>query len=190
MLGWILTLSVALPAAAADSGWGLESLMQMLAQVKSARAAFTERKEVSILNAPLESSGTLVYRAPGFLEKRTVKPKPETLVLDNETLTLEDKARNRKRVLRLQEHPAIWALVESIRATLAGDRSALARFYRITLEGSEAEWRLTLDPTDAVVQRTVERVRISGSHAAIREIEVFEAAGDHSLMAITELKSP
>ena len=43
------------PAAAAD--WGVEQLMRDLAQVKSARATFVERKHLAILNTPLESSG-------------------------------------------------------------------------------------------------------------------------------------
>ncbi|MGH8702755.1 MAG: outer membrane lipoprotein carrier protein LolA, partial [Burkholderiales bacterium] len=50
------------PAAAAD--WGVEQLMRSLAQVQSSTARFVERKHLAILNAPLESSGTLLYTAP------------------------------------------------------------------------------------------------------------------------------
>src|SRR5688500_4021106 len=46
--------------------WSLEHLMQRLAQVKSAKVSFVERKHLRILNAALESSGTLVYTAPGL----------------------------------------------------------------------------------------------------------------------------
>ena len=45
--------------------------MQNLAQVKSAKGKFVERKYLAMLNAPLDSSGTLVYTAPGRLEKFT-----------------------------------------------------------------------------------------------------------------------
>src|SRR4051812_34487838 len=90
-LRWVIALALALglPAAApaasektADAPWGIEQLMQRLSQVKSARATFVERKHLRVLNAPIESSGTLVYTAPGYLEKITLKPRPESLVLD------------------------------------------------------------------------------------------------------------
>jgi outer membrane lipoprotein-sorting protein len=171
-----------------DAGFSVEQLMQRLAQVKSSRATFVERKHLRILNAPLELTGTLVYTAPGYLEKHTLKPKPESLVLDRDTLTFEDKARKRRRVLRLQEYPVIWAFVESIRSTLAGDLESLRRFYRVSLEGTEADWRLTLDPREAAFQRVVQQIRIAGSRTSIRSIEISEAEGDHSVMTITEEK--
>lgn len=187
---WLGLTPGALAAAetTSDASWGVEQLMQRLAQVKSARATFVERKHLRILSAPLESSGTLVYTAPGYLEKHTLKPKPESLVLDKDTLTFEDKTRNRRRTLRLQEHPVIWAFVESIRSTLAGDLQSLNRFYRVGLEGSELDWRLTLDPREPGIQRMVNQIRIAGSRTSIRSIEIMEAEGDRSVMTVTEVK--
>jgi outer membrane lipoprotein-sorting protein len=186
-----LLLSFAQSARAAettDASWNVEQLMNQLAQVKSARATFVERKHLRILNAPLESSGILVYTAPGYLEKHTLKPKPESLVLDKDTLTFEDKTRNRRRTLKLQEFPVIWAFVESIRSTLAGDLQGLNRFYRVALAGSEPDWRLTLEPREAGMQRMINQIRIAGSGTSIRSIEITEAEGDRSVMTITETR--
>lgn len=185
---WLALAPGALLAAAdtPDAAWGIEQLMQRFAQVQSAKATFVERKHLRILSAPLESSGRLVYTAPEKLEKHTLAPKPESLVLDGDTLTFEDRTRNRRRTLRLQEYPVIWALVESVRSTLAGDLQSLNRFYRVGLEGSETDWRLTLDPREPTIQRMVERIRIAGSRASIRSIETTEAEGDRSVMTITQ----
>jgi len=187
---WLVVTAGALPAAetAPEASWSVEQLMQRLAQVKSAKATFVERKHLRILSAPLESSGTLVYTAPGYLEKHTLKPKPESLVLEKDTLTFEDKTRNRRRTLKLQEYPVIWAFVESIRSTLAGDLQSLNRFYRVALEGSELDWRLTLDPREPDIQRMVNQIRIAGSRTSIRSIEIIEAEGDRSVMTIAEIK--
>ncbi len=62
------------------------------------------------------------YDAPDRLEKRTLKPRAETLVLDGGELTVE-RAHGR-RVMDLRAYPQILPFVESIRATLAGDRKA------------------------------------------------------------------
>jgi hypothetical protein len=180
------TTAAAAAEPAPDATWSVEQLMQRFAQVKSAKATFVERKHLRILDAPLELSGTLVYTAPGHLEKHTLKPKPESLVLEKDTLTFEDRTRNRRRTLRLQEYPVIWAFVESIRSTLAGDLQTLNRFYRIALEGSESDWRLTLDPREPGIQRMVSQIRIAGSRTQIRMIEIAETEGDRSVMTVTE----
>ena len=167
------------------AAWDIERLMRELAQVRTARAAFVERKHLAILTAPLESSGTLVYVAPDRLEKHTTAPRPESLVLDGDRLTLEDKGRDRKRTFALPEHPMIQAFVEGVRSTLAGDLATLSRFYQVALEGNERRWRLTLKPREQRMQDFVSDIRISGSLDRIRIIEIVETGGDRSLMTIT-----
>lgn len=175
-------------AAAAETAaaWGIEQLMQNLGQVKSARGKFVERKYLAMLNAPLDSSGTLVYTAPGRLEKYTLLPKPETLVLEQDKLVIEYKDRNQRRTLALQDYPVIWAFVESIRSTLAGDLQTLNRFYRVSLEGSEDKWRLSLKPAEPIMQTVVKEIHIGGRGNRVRTIEIIEAEGDRSVMTITE----
>lgn len=170
--------------AAAD--WNVKQLMQSLGQVKSAKSRFVERKYLSILSTPLEFSGTLFYTAPGRLEKHTLLPKPETLILEQDRLTIENPARNQRRTLVLQDYPVIWAFVESIRSTLAGDLQTLNRFYRVMLEGNADQWRLLLTPSEPTMQAMVSEIRISGSRNRINVIEIVEAEGDRSVMTVTE----
>jgi outer membrane lipoprotein-sorting protein len=184
----VVTAAEAAADSASDATWSVEQLMQRLAQVKSAKATFVERKHLRILDSPLELSGTLIYTAPGHLEKHTLKPKPESLVLEKDTLTFEDRTRGRRRTLRLQEYPVVWAFVESIRSTLAGDLQSLNRFYRVALHGSESDWRLTLDPREPDIQRMVSQIRIGGSRTSIRTIEITETHGDHSVMTVSEVR--
>jgi len=185
---WLVTSAAMAGESAQDATFGVEQLMQRFAQVKSARATFVERKHLRVLNAPLETTGTLTYTAPGNLEKHTLTPKPESLILDGETLVFEDKTSKRRRTLRLQQYPVVWAFVESIRATLAGDLQSLNRFYRVSLQGSESDWRLNLDPREPEIQRMVKHIRIAGSRTAVRSIEITETEGDRSVMTITETK--
>ena len=179
-------LSAAAPAS--TTSWNLEVLMHDLAQVKSSRARFVERKFLRILNDPLELRGTLSYSAPSHLEKHTLTPKRESLVLDQDRLTLEDEVRKQRRTLALQEYPVIWALVESIRATLAGDLQSLNRFYQVRLEGDRREWRLILTPRDSKMKAMVTDIRMTGTGRSVRVIEVNEAGGDHSEMTIIQDK--
>ena len=174
----------ALSGAETASTWDVRQLMQELSQVKEAKGTFTESKHLQVLSHPLESSGTLLFKAPDHLEKHTVAPKAESLVLDKGVLRIDNKARNIKRTLQLQDYPALWALVESIRSTLAGDLETLQRFYTIELDGNSSGWTMTLQPIELKMREVVSEVRISGHANIIDSIETREANGDHALMKI------
>jgi len=180
------------PAFAADEtskaavAWDLKQLMSELAQVKTAKSRFVERKYLSVLKEPLEFSGTLVYAAPGRLEKTTLLPKPESLVVEQNKLTIEREGGRQRRTLMLQDYPEIWAFVESIRATLAGDLETLNRFYNTSLEGDAEHWQLTLQPNEPKMLAMVSLIKISGSRNWVDSIETLEADGDRSLMTVVK----
>ena len=178
-----------LPAQAGDqkAKWNIEQLMQLLSETRSARANFVETKSIAMLDAPVESSGELFYKAPDYFEKRTLKPKPESMVLDGNTLTMERG--KKKRSLQLQNYPEIAAFTESIRGTLAGDRKALERVYQLTLQGSMQQWELLLTPIDSKMQKVVEHIRISGAQDQLHTIEISQADGDSSLMTIEKIEA-
>jgi len=177
-----------LPAIVQAADWNVDQLMGVLAQTRSGRASFVERKSIAMLDKPVESSGELLFNAPHHLEKRTLKPKPETMVLDNGTLTIERG--RQKHALQLADYPELAAFIDSIRATLAGDRQALDRNYRLSLDGGSENWTLQLLPADEKMQAVVRRIRISGARDAVSRIEIVQADGDSSLMLVEKLPSP
>ncbi len=170
---------------AVPPAWGLEQLMQDLGRIKAAKGRFIERKYMAMLSTPLELSGTLVYTAPGKLEKHTLRPQAESLILEGDKLTVDNKARNQRRTFSLPENPVIWAFVESIRATLAGDLKTLNRFYHVDLEGTQSRWTLLLKPRDPAMQNVVSEIRLSGGGTWIDRIETVESGGDRSVMTVT-----
>lgn len=166
--------------------WQLPRLMQLLAQNKASKAIFVERKYIGIIDKPVESSGELAFTAPDKLEKRTLKPKPESLVLEGDSLTVDQPGKHRFTV-SLQDHPEISAFIESIRGTLAGDHSALGKFYTLELTGSAEEWQLILIPKQARMINIISRIRIGGSHANVKTIDFDQGDGDRSEMVITKV---
>ena len=171
-----------------QAAWDVAQLMQGLAQNKSGRASFVETKYIAMLDKPVESSGELLFTAPGRLEKRTFKPKPESVLVENGTLTVERG--KRRNVLRLQDYPELVAFTESIRGTLAGDTAALKRIYTLDLEGTQESWTLSLRPIEAKMQELVQRIRIGGSHAEVKSIEIEQTDKDRSVMVIEKLSGP
>ena len=175
-----------IPSHAAD--WDIEQLMRSLAQTRSGHASFVEKKSIAILDKPVESSGELFYSAPDHLEKRTLKPKPESMVVHGNELLIE-RGRKKHR-LQLQDYPELAAFLDSIRGTLAGDRKALERNYKLSLEGSAERWTLRLLPLDEKMQAVIQRIHISGVRDQVRSIAITQADGDSSVMTIEKLATP
>ena len=171
---------LAVPAWA--SAWDLGQLMQSLAANKASRATFVERKYLAILDSPVTSSGELLFTAPDRLERRTVKPRPESMVLEGGTLTLVRG--QRQMVLRLEDYPAIRALTESVRATLAGDRASLERHYQVKLDGTAARWSMLLVPREPRTRAFVLEIRIEGEGGEVRSVEIEQSDKDRSVMTI------
>jgi outer membrane lipoprotein-sorting protein len=184
----VLVALMLVPVIAHAAEWDLDQLMRGLAQTRSDHARFTEKKYIAILEKPVESSGELFYTAPDRLERRTIKPKPETMILDHGTLVIERGRRQHR--LQLQDYPELAAFIGSIRSTLAGDRTALERNYRLSLDGTVARWTLQLLPVDEKMLAVVTRIRISGARYAVRSVEITQADGDSSVMLIEQLAAP
>lgn len=179
---------ILLPAISHAADWDIDQLMRGLAQTRSDHASFVEKKSIAMLDKPVESSGELFYSAPDHLEKRTLKPKPESMTVDGDTLVIE-RGRQKYR-LQLQDYPEVAAFIDSIRGTLAGDRKALERNYRLSLDGSAEHWTLQLLPTDEKMQAVVKRIRIAGVRDTVRSIEISQADGDSSMMLIEKSATP
>lgn len=184
----LLSLTLALPFPAMAGEWNLDTLMRALAAHPESRASFVETKTLAMLDAPIESSGELRFKKPDTLEMRTLKPKPQTLILQGSQLTAEIDGHAHH--INLDDHPDVAVLVDSIRATLNGDRSALQREYTVSFAGNRAHWTLSLVPIGARARGRVSEIRISGRSDQVRSIAVWQADGDHSLMTIRELAEP
>jgi hypothetical protein len=182
-----LLLSIFMMASALSfaADWNIDQLMQSLAQAKPGRASFVEKKTIALLDRPIESSGELTYSAPDRLEKRTVKPKPETMVVEGGVLVFERGAK--KHTVQLQEYPELAGFIDSIRGTLAGDRNALERAFRLKLDGAPQRWTLTLLPTNPKMATIVHLIRIAGVRDNVRSIEIIQTDGDRSLMTIERI---
>jgi hypothetical protein len=160
----------------------LGELMRQLAERRHGEVSFVEQHFLKLLKRPTESYGELTYDAPDRLEKRTVEPKPETLTLAGDVLTVVRGGRTR--TLDLKSYPALVPFIESIRATLAGDLPTLQRLFTVDFAGTLARWRLTLTPRDAQVAKTVSQVRIDGANSTLITVEILETDGDRSLMTL------
>ncbi|RZI93854.1 MAG: outer membrane lipoprotein carrier protein LolA [Variovorax sp.] len=181
---WFKTLLIAL-ACTASSAWAfdLTELMAQLAKQKSGEARFTEQRFVRGLDGPLESAGTLSFTAPDKLARRTLTPRPESMVVDGNNLTLSRGSRTR--TMTLDSTPELLGMVEAMRSTLGGDTNTLKRYFRSTVTGSAQNWTLDLAPIDERLAAQLRSLRMTGRAGEVLGLEMEFIGGDRSVMTIS-----
>lgn len=176
-----LAALLALPLRA-QAAFDLPALTQLLSQVKSGEAVFTEKRMVSMLERTLESSGRLSFSAPDTFVRETLKPRHEKVAVVGNTVTMSSG--NRTRTMRLDAVPEAAVIVEAIRGTLMGNRALIERNFNATVTGQPQRWMLELVPMEPGLREIVRSVQLSGQQGSVREVVVAMADGDRSVTSI------
>jgi outer membrane lipoprotein-sorting protein len=161
----------------------LAAVMAALRAVRESRASFVEERELPELERPLVSRGTLLWRAPDRLEKRTTDPAPEIFVVEGDRVTLERPGRGLRETLQLDAAPEIRPLVEALRATLAGDLATLRQHHAVSFSGDPARWRILLVPRSLRLRGAVQRIALEGQDGFLAVVETQGHDGRTRLVA-------
>ncbi|MEO8278608.1 MAG: LolA-related protein [Ideonella sp.] len=179
VLAVLLTLA-SWPALAFD----FDALMALLAQHRSGEVAFSEQRFVQGIDTPLVSSGVLSFDAPDRFVRRTLKPRPESMAVDGNKVTLSRAGRSRS--FSLDAAPEMLGLVEAVRATLTGNGATIRRHFKAALIGDAEHWNLALEPLE---RGQVKRIRITGQRGELSQVEMELLGGDRSVMSIEPLRA-
>jgi outer membrane lipoprotein-sorting protein len=158
--------------------------MELMAQVTSRQARFTETRTLAILTKPMILTGTLAYVHPDRVEKHVLTPYEEHLIVQGDQLTVTNKDGTKR--MQIQSHPLIRSLVEAIRAGLSGELATLRHFYHVKIDGTQQDWTLTLRPLDQQMAVYLTSIALHGRNSLLTSVEMREASGDQSVMTIHE----
>lgn len=179
----LLALMLLLPLAGQAGALTLPQLMGLFASVENRSASYTEEQTLAMLEVPLESRGTLTFHAPDALEKQVANGGGSYRVVGQQ---LQVEQGGEQRQIALDSYPALAAFVASFRATLAGDQQTLEHYYKVTLKGEQADWTLSLVPTQSDMAAVIRLITIHGNGNQIDLIETVEQSGDVSRMHLRE----
>lgn len=186
-------LALPLPAAAQAAAPGAtgDLLARVLAEVARQplkAAPFIERRSSALTASPLESRGTLSYQPSGSVEKNTLTPIQERMIVGLDAITIQG-ARGAPQTIRFEAQPAMAAHVHGLRALLAGDAGPLRQHFDTQLTGSFDHWELRLRPRDAAVRRGIAQIVVRGERGQVQVVETTETGGDVNELTIL-LRAP
>ncbi len=166
---------------------------QVVASLKEARASsvsFVETTYSSLLTEPLIARGVLRFSPPSTLEKEVLTPYRERYLIEGDRITFESERRHLKKIISLEDYPALRSLVEAFRASFTGDAARLQETYEARVDGDRKKWWLSLRPQESAGQSMVAQILLSGSEGRILTITVRSSDGDRSVMTLSRGSLP
>jgi len=166
------------PAAPPAGTITLDDLLAHMATTSGVVAEFREIKTLKLLDAPLETRGTIYYAPPDRLARVTREPAETRLVLDGNRMRFQDAAGARD--VDLADSPVARAFADNLIVLWRGDKAALEKIYTLDFHADGPRWQLALAPRHAPLDRFVRTINLKGDGPAMREMEVVETDGDRT----------
>lgn len=161
----------------------MPTLMQLFASNKNIKSEFVERKFVRILDAPIESKGELIFKAPAHLEKNTKTPRVESMTIDGNKVSIERGTF--KRTMSLDDMADMASLVQSLTATFRGDQAGIEQYFTWLLTGTVKKWQLILKPKNAKLFVLIREISFKGESDLVHTVETTLTDGDSSIMTLS-----
>lgn len=169
---------------ASPAAWTLDDLVALLKEQREPSMAFEEATYSSLLTEPLTVRGLLRFTPPATMEKAITDPFRERYVIEGDRVLFESERKGIKRVISLEDYPALRSFVDAFRASFTGDAARLQKVYDVTLEGTRRQWTLLLRPREAAGQSMVDYILFTGSEGHVATIAIRSPDGDRSVMTL------
>jgi len=156
----------------------LAQILRRMAETPGVEAVFEERKELSLLAAPLESRGVIYFVPPDRFARFTTAPGRSALVVVGDAVHLREGSEDRE--IDLSGNRVARAFVENFVALWSGDRDRLERLYAPEFLGTREAWELRLVPRRAPLADVISAITLRGDRDAMRELVVLERDGDRT----------
>jgi hypothetical protein len=164
--------------------WTVEQLFALLKVQREPSVAFEEVTYLSFLTEPLLSRGILRFTPPATFEKEIREPYHERYLIDGDHVVFESTRKGIKKMISLEDNPALRSFVDAFRTSFTGDVARLMQVYEATVDGDRRKWTLLLRPLEQSGKSVVDYILLSGEGGRIDSIEIRAPDGDRSVMTL------
>lgn len=152
----------------------LRQLAPRMAHIQSLSGSFEQARHISVLAAPLLSSGEFSYRrGEGMLWRTTHPVENEIRILPGQGVTAVDGGGNARSL------PASAVIASIFLGLFAGELDSLDEYFTLAGQRRESGWSLRLTPRHPELASHLDLILIDGNEH-IERVEIREANGDRS----------
>ena len=156
----------------------VDSISKRLSNTEIIYGEFQQEKHLKILRKPLLATGIFTYHPNKGVIWKTLTPAPSLLMLNNTRLLTNQGE---------QAIPAAFARV--FQALLGGNLHALINDFTMTGTSQQTAWQLTLIPKDALLQKIIRSLVLSGDKD-VQTLEIDEVVGNRTHIALSHITHP
>lgn len=136
----------------------LNSIMSMLSQHASVRAAFTQTRSNPALTKPQQSQGKLLFVLGHGMLWQTTQPFVESLAFTgSQTSRLGPRG-----FMRVQDARGVSQVSQMLQSLLAGKPDEVLRAFNVKASGSVDQWTLLFTPKETRVARVLGGITLTG----------------------------
>jgi len=189
---WALgALLFAAPAAAAPcdtSDACLEVLAAAQTATRTVDARFVQTKHVSLLDAPLISTGRFRFRRPDHVRLDVESPQPTTILIAGRTVTIPGLAASEQQALA---GSPMTTMFTELGALFAGQLDRAPAHFAVMARGSGDAIDVTLTPTAPDFQRLFRSIalRFAGPQTVIQSMRLDDALGDRLDVELRDVRT-
>lgn len=159
------------------------------ADIRSLQADYADVRTIRFLEAPLTSTGRMVYLRPDRLRMDTRTPSRQSVVVDGGRVSVRHDDLGRTERMDLDADRTARAVVYSILRVFGGRFDALDADYACTAAAQADGWRLALTPRNEPVSRAIVRIDVDlGPDRLIRRVVLNEVGGDTSTLTFSNVR--
>lgn len=177
----------AIPPAARTAAPASDGVRARLAAPAVLRGHFEQSKQIKGFRHPLVSRGDFLLLRERGVAWDTREPFASSTVLTRRRLLTRLPGGSTRVLVDAGTSPGMAAVNSLLMALVAGDLDALATQFdaqETLLQGGG--WRLRLHPREAGLKRVFAHVELRGDRH-VREVEIAETGGDHTLIRFKDL---
>jgi outer membrane lipoprotein carrier protein len=174
-----------------DAERALMRLQTLTASVSSLRCAFTQRTLTPLFTAPVESTGTLLFRRPDSLAWEYDAPVPQGLVLSGGKGFRWEDDRRRRVPFAAASDPMAALVAEQMLSWIRFDRQWIERQYAIRLEEGLEEGEglaFTLTPKRPELAAVIRSLSIRFAADGVARVVILrEASGGQTEIRLRDV---
>jgi outer membrane lipoprotein-sorting protein len=156
----------ALGADAPGGSMTLDDLLSHMATTHGVVAEFREIKTLKLLDAPLETRGTVYFQPPDRFARVTREPAETRLVLDGGHMHFQDAAGGGD--VDLSQNPVARSFAENLIVLWKGDKASLEKIYSPDFRADGARWKLVLTPKHSPLDQFLSSITLNGDGTVMR----------------------
>lgn len=144
---------------------------------QSVSARFTQTKHLSLLDEPLISTGTFIFKRPDRMRLQIDTPRPALILIKGREISIPGISDSDRQQLSMTPMAAMFT---ELGAMFGGSAEALSKHFTVSAVSTDDGIEVTLDPKVPDWQRLFRRIqlRFSGPQLVMHTMRLDDALGD------------